>query len=174
MLIALAGLPGTGKSTLAAALERKIDAIVLDKDRVRAVLFPPRVLDYSDGQDEMVMTAIYQATTAILSHPSAPAVILDGRTYLRPGQQTALLKLAASVPGPLKIITCVCDDAVVKERLERDLAEGCHSARNRTFALYQRIKAEAVPITVPHLVLDTGRLSLAECVARCRAYVIEP
>src|SRR5262249_39463493 len=53
VLVAMAGLPGSGKSTLAACLERELGAVVLDKDRVRAALFPPRVLDYSAAQDEI-------------------------------------------------------------------------------------------------------------------------
>jgi adenylylsulfate kinase len=39
MLIAMAGLPGTGKSTLANALANALGAAVLNKDRVRAALF---------------------------------------------------------------------------------------------------------------------------------------
>jgi adenylylsulfate kinase len=56
MLIAMAGLPGSGKSTLAARLEERLGAVVLDKDRVRAALFPPRVLDYSAAQDDWKIT----------------------------------------------------------------------------------------------------------------------
>jgi predicted kinase len=48
MLIAMAGLPGSGKSTLATCLEPRLGAVVLDKDRVRAALFPPRVT--TDGR----------------------------------------------------------------------------------------------------------------------------
>jgi hypothetical protein len=33
MLVAMAGLPGAGKSTLAACLEKELGAVVLDKDR---------------------------------------------------------------------------------------------------------------------------------------------
>jgi hypothetical protein len=79
----------------------------------------------------------------------------------------SLLDLAASVGERARVIECVCDDAVAKERLERDLARGDHPAGNRTFALYLSLKAAAEPITIPHLVLDTGRLSVEECVRRC-------
>src|SRR2546425_786694 len=61
VLITMAGLPSSGKSTLAASLKRELGAVVLDKDRVRAALFPARVLDYSDTQDDIAMAAIYQA-----------------------------------------------------------------------------------------------------------------
>lgn len=171
MLIAMAGLPGTGKSTLARALEQSLDAVLLDKDRVRAVLFPTRVLDYSPAQDDTTMAAIYQAARLILTAPGAPAVILDGRTFLRTGQLDPVQTLATDLAVPLRIIECVCSEEEVRERLERDLAEGAHPARNRTFAMYRCIKAQALPLPLPHLTLDTGRLSLAECVERSVAYL---
>jgi adenylylsulfate kinase len=171
MLIAMAGLPGSGKSTLAACLERRLGAVVLDKDRVRAALFPPRVLDYSAEQDDIAMAAVFQAAAAILRADRRRAVVLDGRTFLRPGQVRSLLDLAASVGEPARVIECVCDDAAARERLERDRARGSHPAGNRTFALYESLKAAAEPITAPRLVLDTGKLSLAECVRRCLDYL---
>jgi adenylylsulfate kinase len=167
VLIAMAGLPGTGKSTLAAHLAERLGAVVLDKDRVRAALFPPAVLDYSDVQDEITMAAIYKAATAILRADPRRAVILDGRTFLRAGQLRPLLELGER----LFLIECLCDDAVACERLEKDLAEGRHPAGNRTFELYQSLKASAEPIPIPHLVLDTGKTPLEECVRRCLEYV---
>src|SRR5438105_9642425 len=106
MLIAMAGLPGTGKSTLAACLEGELGAVVLDKDRVRAALFPPRVLDYAALQDDIAMAAIYQAAGAILKADPRQAVVLDGRTFLRPGQVRSLLDLAASLDEPARVIEC--------------------------------------------------------------------
>ena len=47
-----------------------------------------------------------------------------------------------------------------RERIERD----AHPAGNRTFAMYRELKARAEPLTVPRHVLDTGKLSLEECV----------
>ena len=40
MLIAMAGLPGTGKSTLATALADALPAVVLDKDKLRTGSYP--------------------------------------------------------------------------------------------------------------------------------------
>jgi adenylylsulfate kinase len=167
VLIAMAGLPGTGKSTLAAHLAGRLGAVILDKDRVRAALFPPPVLDYSAVQDDITMDAVYRAAAAILRADPRRAVILDGRTFLRPGQVQPLLELGE---GPF-LIECVCDDEVARERLERDLAEGRHPAGNRTFDLYQSLKAAAEPIPLPHLVLDTGKTPPEECVRRCLEYL---
>lgn len=171
MLIAMAGLPATGKSTIAACLAERLGAVVLDKDRVRATLFPPRVLNYSAEQDEITMTAIYQAAAAILKADPRQAVVIDGRTFLRPGQLRPLLDLAASLGEAPRLIECACDDDAARERLERDAARGSHPAGNRDFALYLSLKAVAGPIALPHLVLDTGRLSLEECVRRCLDFI---
>jgi predicted kinase len=171
VLIAMAGLPGSGKSTLASLLAGRLGAVVLDKDRVRAALFPPPVFDYSDEQDEITMAAIYKAAEAILRADPNRAVILDGRTFLRPGQLRPVLELAASLGQELRVIECRCDDAVARGRLEADLAGGRHPAGNRTFELYLAVKAAAEMIPVPHLALDTGTTPLDECVRRCLDYL---
>jgi predicted kinase len=171
VLVAMAGLPGCGKSTVAAGLASELRAVILDKDRVRAALFPPGVLDYSAAQDDVTMAAIYQAAAAILRTRPGQVVILDGRTFLRPGQVRDLLDLAASVNEVPHIIECVCDDDVARRRLEADQARGGHPAGNRTFALYQQLQAAAVPLTLPRLVLDTGKLTPEECVRRGLEYL---
>jgi adenylylsulfate kinase len=171
VLIAMAGLPSSGKSTLASCPERELGAVILGKDVVRASLFPPRVLDYSAVQDEIAMSAIYQAAESILRADPGQAVIIDGQTILWPGQLRSLLDLAASLGERPPIIECVCDDEVARGRLERALAEGCHPAGNRSLALYLSLKAAAEPITLPHLVLDTGTTLMDESVRRCPEYL---
>ncbi len=172
MLIAMAGLPGTGKSTLAARLAAELGAVLLNKDEVRAVLFPPPVLDYSREQDDLVMGAIYAAAATILRGHPQRVVILDGRTFLRGYQVRDLTALGTAVGEPARIIECVCADDVVRARLEADLETGTHPAGNRTYDLYRAVQAQAEPLTVPHLVLDTGVLSVEECVRRCLRYVL--
>jgi predicted kinase len=171
VLIAMAGLPGTGKSSLAAGLAREMGAVVLDKDRVRAALFPPAVLDYSARQDDICMAAIYQAAGCILDTLPRQAVILDGRTFLRSGQVQDLLAFAASRGKTPRLIECTCADEVARGRLESDRVRGEHPAGNRDPDLYLALKAAAEPIPIPHLVLDTGHLPFDECLRRCLAYL---
>ena len=98
-------------------------------------------------------------------------MVLDGRTFLRPGQFRPVLHLAASLGQELRVIECRCDDGVARERLAADLAEGLHPAGNRTFELYLAVKAASEPIPVSHLALDTGRTPLGECVRRCLEFL---
>jgi predicted kinase len=171
MLIAMAGLPGTGKSTVATRLAEELGGIVLSKDAVRAAMFPPPILDYSTAQDDLVMEAVFKAAAYALRSGLQRVVLLDGRTFLRAYQVRDLLDIASSLNERPVIIECVCDEAVTRDRLEQDRKLGRHPAGNRTYDLYLKMKAHAEPITVPHLILDTGRLSLEDCVAHCFAYL---
>lgn len=171
MLIAMAGLPGTGKSTLAARLADALGGVVLSKDVVRAALFPSPVLDYTAAQDEIAMSAVYAAAAYLLKHHPRP-VFLDGRTFSKPGQLDVPLALAAEMGTPLRVIECVCADEVACARITADHTAGTHPAGNRTPYLYTRAKALAVPLEVPRLTLDTGTLSLEECISRAGEYLV--
>src|SRR5262245_42676444 len=91
----MAGLPGTGKSALAARLAGALGGVVLDKDQVRAALFPPPALDYSTAQDDLCMAAIYRAAAHLHTTTPGLPVIIDGRTFLRASHLGDLLALAA-------------------------------------------------------------------------------
>lgn len=167
-LIALAGLPGSGKSVLARALVQRLPAAILDKDQVRAALFPPEDIEYSSSQDDLVMEAIFQAAAFLLR--KGRTVVLDGRLYSRAYQVERLTAFACEVQVPLKLIECVAPDEIIRQRLEADVAEHRHLAQNRSFAMYCRIKAAADPIILPHLVVDTSQ-PLEDCVSACLEYL---
>src|SRR5688572_21924872 len=108
MLVAMAGLPGAGKSTLAARLAQGLGGVVVGKDTVRATLFPPPVLDYSRGQDDLTMSAVFAAASSVRRTRPTVAVFLDGRTFLKAYQVRGLLALDPAV----RVVECVCADEV--------------------------------------------------------------
>jgi predicted kinase len=171
MLLAMAGLPASGKSALATRLAEELGGVVLNKDQVRAALFPPSVLDYSAAENDITMQAIFHAAAYLRQTFTQHPVIIDGRTILRVKQIDDLFALAESLNETPRIIECVCSDEVARQRLEHDLAQERHPAQNRTFNHYLAVKNQAVPIAVSHLVLDTGTISLGECVQRCLRYL---
>lgn len=160
ILIVLAGLPGTGKSAIARAIAPRLGAVVIDKDPVRAALFPPEALEYSAEQDDFVLGLMLETVEYLFRKNPARAVILDGRTYSRRYQFTMVEEFARRIGAVLRTIECGCDDAVAIERIERDMAT--HVARNRTPALYLAQKAAWEGIPEPKLVLNTGR-PIEEC-----------
>ena len=171
MLIAMAGLPGTGKSTLAQNLADVYSGIVLNKDRIRAALFPIALIEYSTRQDDFCMSIIFQVASYMLQNDPSLYVILDGRTFSRKYQVDALDQFAEEIKKPLNIIECICSDETAQKRLEKKVTMGAkHLAGNRDYHLYLTIKARFEPIREPKLVVNTDE-DLAHCLASCLAYV---
>jgi len=169
-IVALAGLPGTGKSTLARALAGALAAPLLDKDRVRSALFAPGEIEYSREQDDLVMACVYRAVE-FHALRGAPAVVLDGRTYSRRDQVEELRALARRIAARLAWVECVAAPNTVAARLERDRRAGEHPAANRSFELYLRLRERAEVIEGPKLVLATDEEPLETLLARSLAYL---
>src|SRR5437899_9843323 len=171
MLIAMAGLPGTGKSSLAGQLAMDLSAVILNKDEIRAALFPPSWIEYSTEQDDFCMSIMFQVASYILRNDPSQHVILDGRTFSRKYQVEALDQLAEELKTPLKIIECLCSDETAHKRLVDKVTMGVkHLASNRDYNLYLEIKACFEPIREPKLVVNTDD-DLAQCLASCLTYV---
>lgn len=171
MLIALAGLPATGKSTLAQHLAAALPGVVLDKDHIRAALFPSREIEYSTTQDDFCVDIMYQVAAYMFRKDPKKHVLIDGRTFLKQYQVIELIDAARRMGVPLKIIECVCSDATAQQRLELDRTQQRHHAQNRNFDLYLHLKANAQPITVPKLVINTDSADVVAYAALALAYV---
>ena len=166
MIMIMAGLPGTGKSTVARAVAQRTGAIVLDKDIIRAAMFPTTI-DYTSEQDDVVMEAMLSAAQYLLRHDPASIVVLDGRPFSRNSQLQRVVDFAEGAPTQWRLIECVCHEAVAKRRLESDRA---HPAMNRDWNLYQAVKARYEPKPQPKLVVDTDQ-ELSDCVEQVMAYL---
>ncbi len=170
MLIVLSGLPASGKSELARSLAAALPATILDKDRVRAALFTPEQIEYSRRQDDFCMLVIYQTAAYLLRANPNRHVIIDGRPFAHAYQVNDLKNFFDREAIPFCLVECTCPEETARERLERDVAEGRHVARNRNFGLYQALRAGWDPITLPHLVVDTVQ-SMGECLRQCQEYI---
>lgn len=168
MLIAMAGLPASGKSTIARPLTEALGALHLDKDRIRADLFADRV-DYSREQNDLCTDVAYRTAIHLLRHDPTAHAVLDGRTYARRYQVEALERAAAEARAPLLVVECVCGEAETRRRLAADA--GVHPAADRDVAMYLESRERAEPIGLPTLRVDTERESPEEAVARIVARV---
>ncbi len=151
--VLFAGLPGTGKSTLARAIAERLGAAVLDKDRVRGALFPGALTDYSPQQDELCMRAILEAAAYLTERGRVQYIFFDGRTFSRQAHIEEALLAAARAGARWRIVHVSCADAVAEERLAR--IDPNHPAQNRDPALYRRIQQQFEPIRQAKLEVDT-------------------
>src|SRR5258708_28704172 len=122
MLILMTGLPGSGKSTLSRALAAALGGTVLDKDQIRAALFPPNDLEYSTEQDDFCMGIMLKVAGYIFRKDASRRIFLDGRTFSRRYQLDRATGFAEALGHPWRILECVCTQETARERLANDQA----------------------------------------------------
>ncbi len=170
MLIAMAGLPGAGKSALGRELAKQLPAVLLDKDAIRAALFPPGEIEYSTPQDDFCLSIMLQVAGYLSAKDPEKRIILDGRPFIWRYQRQDVVSFATKHALPLRFIECVCSEQSARLRLDQDESDARHPAGNRNFELYLRLKANLEPLQEERLVVDT-EAPFADCVAQCIAYL---
>jgi adenylylsulfate kinase len=169
MLILMAGLPGSGKTTLSRALARELNGTVLDKDKIRAALFPSEDIEYSTEQDDFCMAIMLKVAGYILRVHPERRVFMDGRTFSRTYQLKRATGYAEAIGQPWRLLECVCSEETARKRLT-DIPE--HSAKNRNFDLYLKLKSQFEAIVLPKTLVDTD-LPLDRCIALAKAAIAE-
>ena len=157
MIVLMAGLPGTGKTTLARALAQRTNGRVLSKDEFRHSIFLPEEIEYSARQDDFCLQLMLETAGYLLSQDPTKIVFLDGRPFSRRYQIENVLNVAASLHQPWRILECVCTEGTARRRLEGDTSDAKHPAGNRDFQLYLAVKARFEAITLPKIVIDTDQ-----------------
>ena len=171
MLVALAGLPGSGKSYLAKEVVRRNPHYVLfNKDEVREQLFPGKLTDFSSEQNDFCMDVIYRAAAYLLSKDAGKVIFIDGRTFSSKIQVDAVIAAAEGIGTECRFIKCVCSDETSRVRIMKD--QDAHLAKNRDMDLYISLKQKADPLDIDHLTLKTDDPDLLdERVAKVIAFI---
>ena len=172
MIVIMAGLPGTGKSTLARRLAQRLPGAVLDKDVIRAALFEPVHVEYSLAQDDFCQEIMLQTAGYLLAKGAELPVLLDGRTFSRRYQRDRVIEFCEKLGIAWAVLECVCAEQAALRRLAEAVAQNTHPAANRTPELYRQIRKAWEPIDHPKLVLDTDA-NLDSCVDGALRYLID-
>ena len=118
MLIALAGLPGAGKSTLARGLQTSLQAEIVSRDSIRLSQFP----DWEEAAAKRAAFEIVHLDAAMLLRAGA-TVIVDGATLARAAERQTLRELAAGIGVPFCLLWLDLPAALAAIRIAGDRNE---------------------------------------------------
>lgn len=146
--MALVGLPGAGKTTLARAMAPRLGARVLDRDLLRHGLFAP--VDHTAAERDITFAAMLDAASYHLAR--GRPVVFDGMTFSRRAQLEAVASVAREADGFSAVIVCDVPTAVAVERCEQQA--GGHHATDRDAGLVRRVAEEMDEPEGEYLCLD--------------------
>jgi predicted kinase len=150
VLAVFAGLPGVGKSTLAARVASELPAAVLAVDTVDFMLRRYEVSEPRPGFAAYGVVAGLAETQLEIGHH----VIIDAVNPVKAARQL-WVDLAERMQVPLRVVEVVCgDDAEHRRRVEARFAARSHDGIPDWVHVLER-QAEYEPYLGPRLVVDT-------------------
>ena len=152
-LVALCGLPGTGKSHFAAALERRTPCVVLGSDRMRKTLVSqPR---YTRQEHARVFSAAHRLLETLLEEGFP--VVFDA-TNLTARARDPLREIATRVGAPLVLVQFDAPPQLVRQRLaRRSRGQASDSYSDADWRIYCRLYPGQEPVNAPHFDVDSSR-----------------
>ncbi|MDD5040702.1 MAG: AAA family ATPase [Patescibacteria group bacterium] len=150
MLVAIAGLPASGKTTVCEQLEKQ-GFRGLHRDEFILKLFKPADFSSREQKDTafkvMLMVALYYLQ-------KGEKVALDCPSFSQEWAVKSAAFVANRAKVRLKMIYCDCPEDVAIARIK---AITDHIATDRTPILYREVKARWQPIRIPHKMINTDR-----------------
>ena len=143
-VVALCGLPGSGKSTLAGFLCERFKLAGINRDRLRAELFPH--CRFTDVEKRAANQAVLQHLTRHCA--AGESALVDGMTLARASEREALKRIALGhgFRFVLLWLDCPVETAVVRVEHQAHLAQDRDAARVREVAARFEAPADAVRI----------------------------
>jgi hypothetical protein len=148
MLIIVCGLPGTGKTTIAAALAKRFSSELLSSDVVRKKTFSKPT--YSEDEKLAVYKKMAQEASALLKQ--GKNVVMDA-TFSRNEYLRLAREAAHDAGASCHVILCSLSHGETKKRIEQR-EKGPSDA---DFAIHLKVKQQFEPIEGEHLSIDASK-----------------
>ena len=179
-VIAIAGLPITGKSTLGKALAKILGIHYIDIDEGPASCAPPQESDPYRSDEARALRRAQMTVAYTVLHAAIEANLAQGfsvivsATYSRHNNQDLLVSATEHAGGTLKVIWCQYHDTPeeiakrVNDRLARGAIGGCRSVSH-----YLDDKSKYAGIKLPHIVamMEGGDEGLHRTVEQALTYI---
>lgn len=159
-LVMLAGPPGVGKTTFAAALRARTPIAVIESDAVRRTLFAQPTHDREESGT--VFAAIHEALRRLLR--DGISTLVDA-TNMVENERAVMYGIADEAAARTIIVRVTAPAAVVRKRLEAGARRGASEAGVEEF---EKVRRRWRSISREHYVVDTVRStqSAIETIAR--------
>lgn len=169
-LLAMVGLPGSGKSLVARTIQEMVSSVVVSTDVARGFLGYPPV--YSDDELRFVYEVCYRVIRARLA--DGQRVIFDGSNHAA-AHRARLAELAHDCGAKSAFCYVYAPDEVVFERLHlRDNSDRPEDVQsNARWEINRLMAAQEEPILRPHLKLNSSTATPAELAAAALAYWLD-
>ena len=161
MIIAVMGLPGSGKSYFASRFAKKISANYFSSDIIRRQL-----LTYThytlDEKMRVYDIMIREMKTAISQKED---VVLDA-TFYKKEIREMFIQAAKGLDEDIIFIEIETDLVTTKERLNRRRKNS-----EADYPVYLKIKADFEPLEKPHLVLRSKSNNITQMITEAQSYL---
>lgn len=153
LLVAMCGLPGTGKSYFAARLTEQVPFLILETDRLRKVLVEhPK---YTTGEHRRVFNSCYHLIQYYLIN--GYSVLFDA-TNLNEEFRIYLYDIADATGAPLAVVHATAPQNAVRQRLKQRKADRhANTYSDAGWLIYTRLAPVEEPVEREHYGLDTSK-----------------
>lgn len=161
MIIAVSGLPGTGKSYFAKRLADQLDTAFISSDKVRReILSQP---GYTPGQKSLVYDEMLGRMRKLAAE--GKSVVLDA-TFSSRHQRQNFRNAALAMDQSWFLIYLTAEEDLIKQRVGKKRK---HS--DAGFDIYLKLKEEYDPIYQKHLELESRENNVQEMIREARQYI---
>jgi len=161
MLVLIAGLPGTGKTTVAKAFARRSGAVHLNSDTLRLEL--GLMGHYSpEDKEKVYATLLERARTALLE---GKQVVVDS-TFFSEKVRAPFQALAEACGVPLRWIEVKAAEQTLRQRLSRPRPDS-----EADFSVYEKIRDQFEPLPDNRLILNTDTETPESAALKIQTYL---
>ena len=153
VLVAVSGLPGTGKSFFSQRLVERLPLAVLESDALRKALAPSPL--HTTEESARLFRAIHELIDLLLEY--CVPVLLDA-TNLLESHREHLYHIAGQRSAKVILVRVEAPPGMVRQRLEeRTGGSQRQDHSDADWEVYQRLRPSQEPIRRNHLVVDTSQ-----------------